>query len=422
MTMMTARTTQIAILCLTAIAGTTQAQNVLLNPNFDTLGGGSPGNQFASWTDFNNAAVNTNQARSAPNSAKAFGNFNGVPYNASGYFQEKPVTPGSAWKASIYALNSSSDPITGLNFAAMNLVWFDASNVQISTESLRVADASTPQDAWQLKELTAVAPAGAAKVQYVLLHLQASDLDTGSVSFDDASLAPTTIPQNKLLNPSFESLGGGAPGNKFLNWVDFNNTFLQNQDPRTGTNAAKSFGNWSGPYNASGLFQETPTTAGQVWNASVWVRNRSDDAIQGLNFAVMNIEWFDASNTQISFDTTTVADVNTPQDTWLLKTATFTAPAGAVKARYVLLHLQESTAAGSVQFDDASLSLPVVACYANCTGNTDAPLLSAADFTCFLNKFRAGDSYANCTGNTDAPLLSAADFTCFLTKFRAGCP
>ncbi len=62
------------------------------------------------------------------------------------------------------------------------------------------------------------------------------------------------------------------------------------------------------------------------------------------------------------------------------------------------------------------------ACYANCNGNTDIPLLTAGDFTCFLNKFRAGDTYANCNGNTDIPLLTAADFTCFLNKFRAGCP
>ncbi len=65
---------------------------------------------------------------------------------------------------------------------------------------------------------------------------------------------------------------------------------------------------------------------------------------------------------------------------------------------------------------------PPVPCYANCNGNTDSPLLTAADFTCFLNKFRAGDAYANCNGNTDTPLLTAADFTCFLNSFRAGCP
>ncbi len=64
----------------------------------------------------------------------------------------------------------------------------------------------------------------------------------------------------------------------------------------------------------------------------------------------------------------------------------------------------------------------VQTCYANCDGNTTAPLLSASDFTCFLNKFRNSDPYANCDGSTGSPTLTAGDFTCFLNKFRAGCP
>jgi len=63
-----------------------------------------------------------------------------------------------------------------------------------------------------------------------------------------------------------------------------------------------------------------------------------------------------------------------------------------------------------------------VPCYANCDGSTGTPTLTAADFTCFLNKFRASDAYANCDGSTGSPTLTAADFTCFLGKFRAGCP
>ncbi len=63
-----------------------------------------------------------------------------------------------------------------------------------------------------------------------------------------------------------------------------------------------------------------------------------------------------------------------------------------------------------------------VPCYANCDGSTGTPALTAADFTCFLAKFRAGDAYANCDGSTGTPLLTASDFTCFLAKFRAGCP
>ena len=38
----------------------------------------------------------------------------------------------------------------------------------------------------------------------------------------------------------------------------------------------------------------------------------------------------------------------------------------------------------------ADIPGPVVPCYANCDGSTGAPLLSAADFVCFLAKFRAG--------------------------------
>ncbi len=62
------------------------------------------------------------------------------------------------------------------------------------------------------------------------------------------------------------------------------------------------------------------------------------------------------------------------------------------------------------------------ACYANCDGSTTTPVLTANDFTCFLTKFRAGDSGANCDGSTDTPSLTAADFACFLSAFRAGCP
>jgi hypothetical protein len=61
-------------------------------------------------------------------------------------------------------------------------------------------------------------------------------------------------------------------------------------------------------------------------------------------------------------------------------------------------------------------------CYANCDESTTAPVLNVADFTCFLNRFAAGESYANCDQSTTAPVLNVADFTCFLQSFAAGCP
>jgi acid phosphatase len=62
-----------------------------------------------------------------------------------------------------------------------------------------------------------------------------------------------------------------------------------------------------------------------------------------------------------------------------------------------------------------------VPCYANCDGSTAAPVLNVADFSCYLQRFAAGEPYANCDGSTAAPTLNVADFGCFLQRFAAGC-
>ena len=61
------------------------------------------------------------------------------------------------------------------------------------------------------------------------------------------------------------------------------------------------------------------------------------------------------------------------------------------------------------------------ACYANCDCSSLSPVLNVNDFTCFVNKFAAGDAYANCDGSTVAPTLNVNDFTCFLNAYAAGC-
>lgn len=74
---------------------------------------------------------------------------------------------------------------------------------------------------------------------------------------------------------------------------------------------------------------------------------------------------------------------------------------------------------GAGQFHATRWSCGISACYANCDGNTGPAPLSPADFSCFLTKYRAGDSYADCDASSS---LSPADFSCFLNKYRAGCP
>jgi trimeric autotransporter adhesin len=60
-------------------------------------------------------------------------------------------------------------------------------------------------------------------------------------------------------------------------------------------------------------------------------------------------------------------------------------------------------------------------CYANCDASSIAPVLTANDFTCFLNRYIDGESYANCDGSSVAPVLTANDFACFLNAYVAGC-
>jgi hypothetical protein len=73
-------------------------------------------------------------------------------------------------------------------------------------------------------------------------------------------------------------------------------------------------------------------------------------------------------------------------------------------------------------FDNVRLDIGIpVTCYPNCDDSTAAPVLNVADFTCFLQRFAAGQAYANCDGSTTSPVLNVADFTCFLQRFAAGC-
>ncbi len=96
-------------------------------------------------------------------------------------------------------------------------------------------------------------------------------------------------------------------------------------------------------------------------------------------------------------------------------TLTLTGLGAADQASYDVL---VTNACGSA----ASASALLTFCYANCDCSSGTPALSAADFSCFLTRFRAGDPYANCDGSTGTPSLTAADFSCFLSAFRAGCP
>jgi hypothetical protein len=137
-----------------------------------------------------------------------------------------------------------------------------------------------------------------------------------------------------------------------------------------------------GPFSAAGAVTATRLAR---WNGAAW-----SSLAQGIAEG--------ADNTVMS-----MASITSPQARGLYIGGTFSAVAGVSSARLARWECQQGP------------------CYANCDESLTAPVLNVADFTCFLQRFAAGQPYANCDASTAQPVLNVADFTCFLQRFAAGC-
>ncbi len=159
-----------------------------------------------------------------------------------------------------------------------------------------------------------------------------------------------------LANSGFETVAGDL----LTDWDEYSNVTNVRVDSvpanaRTGANAVQMFGRFNGAAsNNSGLYQEVPTTAGEVWQVGTFARNRPGDALAGSNTASIKIEFLNAGGSVIDAALLTVADATSPtayREAVLRRTA----PAGAVFARAVLEMVQRNNAGGAVNFDDASI-------------------------------------------------------------------
>jgi uncharacterized protein (TIGR03382 family) len=172
-----------------------------------------------------------------------------------------------------------------------------------------------------------------------------------------AGLSSTAM-GNVLANPGFEA---GLSG-----WSAFGNAFAETTNPPaiqplSGSGVAKLFGNFSGGFNVTGIFQEFATTPGTSWTMDSYSRHFSGDAMVGVglpndNWAVMKIAFFDAGNAEIGAAERVILDGTFATDVWHDNLSiTGIAPAGTVKLQAFLLYLQPAFAGGAAQFDDVSL-------------------------------------------------------------------
>lgn len=166
----------------------------------------------------------------------------------------------------------------------------------------------------------------------------ASTLLLATVILATLATALPTAAQCILANPSFELLGSG--GATFGGWNQFGrvgSTTIADHGGR----AARLLGPNLGGWDVSGVWQARTCAPGQSWAITGHVRHPSWKPLSGDCAAIVNVEWRDAGDNLISYESFAVAGPASPTDQWLAFALTSPgAPAGAATARLVLGLLQ----------------------------------------------------------------------------------
>jgi len=339
---------------------------LLANPGFEE----NP--EYNGWFKFGNGVQRStpstdNIARTDTAAAKVFGEFNGCPipnFDVGGFGQSFVPTAGQTYEFSGYSFVAAIDSILGNDTCIGNrtiakIVFFDAASGgnEISSNEVIVGDWSTPLETWIPFTVSAPAPAGALRVEALILFLQPG-CETGAVFLDDlffCEYASTTEP-NVLANPSFDTDLSG--------WNVFGNGFYEQGNPlaipsraslrRTPTGAAKLFGTFT-PGNDSGMFQKFDTEPGKDWKLSVYALNTCfEDGIRGTNenVALARIVFRDTGGADVGGADVIIGDNGSPLGTWTRYEVVATAPAGTDSVDAYILFTQGLFLEGGAIFVD----------------------------------------------------------------------
>jgi hypothetical protein len=169
-------------------------------------------------------------------------------------------------------------------------------------------------------------------------------------------MAPAPASATLLVNGNFDDAGGSLNG-----WGAFGNSFSDTTISLSAPGSAKMFGNFSGGFNVSGIFQGFPATPGNAYTLDGFSFVSSGDPMIGGgapddNWVVMKIAFFDAAvgGNEIGGQEVTIADGTFAQDVWHDNPAVNAiAPPGAMRVEALFLYLQPLFDGGAVFVDNA---------------------------------------------------------------------
>lgn len=181
-----------------------------------------------------------------------------------------------------------------------------------------------------------------------------------SMAAGAALMALSAIACAQVTNGGFDQGGGSLSG-----WTRFNNTqsnvIAAPITPRSGTHVAKLFGGANGNPNYSGVFQNVPAVAGQVWQADAHLRHNTGDSLAGTsNRLALKIEFYRVPNgsygtaDMLGENQIDVLTATSAVNVWLPGSLIAVAPTGTVEARIALVFVQAGGAGGAALIDDVS--------------------------------------------------------------------
>ena len=355
-----------AALTAALLAPASSAQNLLANADFEQGG-------LAGWGVFGNALPSTaNPPSVVPLSGTEictmFGNFSGG-FDVSGIFQSFPAAPGDSFTIDAWSRHWDGDALTGGgppgdNWVVMKIAFFDGASVEIGAAEGTILDGNSPTNTWiDNAAVSGTAPAGTESVQALILFLQPNN-DGGAAQIDDVEFTTSAPPPpsegpNLLANGDFEA--------GLAEWSSFGNAFPASASPPavvplSGSGVCSMFGNFSGGFDVTGIFQAFPASPDQSFTLDAWSRHWDGDALAGSgppddNWAVMKIAFFDGGGVEIGGFEGTILDGNSPTNTWIDNPpVSGTAPAGTVSVQALILFLQPFDAGGAAQIDDVQFT------------------------------------------------------------------
>lgn len=159
-------------------------------------------------------------------------------------------------------------------------------------------------------------------------------------------------PECGLENPSFEHPDLAAA------WTPLNRVSANTDLSTHGSSSIEIDGPEFSSWAISAVWQAFDTSPGQTWSGSVRVASSTAEPLSGAARGIVNIEWRDAADQLISYQTWDVADASS--EPGLFSRFDFTsdpAPAGAVRTRFLLGMLQSpANDAGRAVFDQATFA------------------------------------------------------------------